>query len=132
MRATTPARAATFARGGAGLQLERGAPAKAQIVEVQTNPSTVAAVPMLARLVATDGAEALTPDEAERELWALFADVPVSLSDELCRERREEARREAMRNGAVISPVNMAGGCAKPLTTTRTGERWPDCSARAG
>lgn len=38
-----------------------------------------------------------TRDETMRELLAMFEDVEGSMSEELIRERREEARREAER-----------------------------------
>lgn len=33
-------------------------------------------------------------EDVERELWDLFSDVPVSMSEELLAERRREAARE--------------------------------------
>jgi AbrB family looped-hinge helix DNA binding protein len=36
----------------------------------------------------------MTPDAAERELLDMFAQVPVSLADELAADRRHEAERQ--------------------------------------
>jgi AbrB family looped-hinge helix DNA binding protein len=36
----------------------------------------------------------MTPEAAERELFAMFGGVPVSLADELLADRRAEAARE--------------------------------------